>query len=265
MALDNSEFYQRHGDLSYDFDSEHLDFDLAKQEYELIAPYIKICQKVLHLFCGAGRHLKIFSSTEACSIGVDISPFLLEKAYAMLKKNEYCRNSSLICADVMHLPLNPDTFDCITALGNSICLLDNHQIDYVFRQASSILGDSGILVLDMPDFKFVLNQDKFIRNNVVLKKSFHSDRYGPGIFTWKRKFDPVLQKIFSYETLEFQKSGAKTNLIETTFFFNIIYPDQMVQKAKDSGFFLRATIDLEDIRGIYNGMLKKRIFMVFKK
>lgn len=263
MTEDNSVFYYRHGDLSYDFDEEHKDHELADIEFSLIKSHLSQTSNSLQLFCGAGRHVLAFSRHNIYSIGIDISRHLIHKANELIQKKN-CITGKVLCGDVLNLPFQENAFQCITALGNSICLLNDEQLEKLFTQTKRVMKQNGIFILDMPDFNFLIKQKGLKFNSSSRTKKFVSKKFGPGLFTWDRSHDPEKKMIFSNEQIIFHQGTDREKKYETSFFFNTLYPHEVEAKADTFQMKLIETIPYEDQRGIYKGMLKKRIFMVFQ-
>lgn len=263
MKADNSDFYYSHGDLSYDFDEEHKDHELADIEFSLMEKHIAGRSNSLQLFCGAGRHVLAFSRQNIHTIGIDISSYLIRKAERLIQKKE-TNNGSVLCGDVLNLPFQDNTFECVTALGNSICLLNNEQLEALFAQVGRTVNPKGIFVLDMPDFDFLINGNGLVLNSAATTKAFSSEKFGPGLFTWERSYDPEKKMIFSNEQITFHQGTDQERKYETRFFFNTLYPHEIQSMADGFDMDLIDTISYEDPRKIYKGMLRKRVFMIFQ-
>lgn len=259
----NTNFYYHHADLSYDFDDEHQDHELADIEYTLIGDHVAGASNSLHLFCGAGRHVLVFSKKDNHSVGIDISSYLIQKAQRLLQEKN-CIKGTVLCGDVLRLPFQEKTFGCVTALGNSACLLNNGQLDQMFSQAERVLAGNGLFILDMPNFTSLLGKQEFTFDSCSQTKEFISEKFGPGQFTWDRVYDPDKKVIVSNEQIVFHPGLKNQAIYNTQFSINTIYPDEIESRANDHHFSLMDTIYYDDPRNRYKGMLKKRVFMVFQ-
>ena len=257
----HAEFYNQHGDISYDFDDEHTDFELAEIEFALLKEYLPQKAHVLQLFCGAGRHVLEFAKNGLKSVGMDISPFLLNKARALLDQKKQM-NASLVCADVLAQPFGQGIFSCATALGNSISLLSTPQLSRLYSQTRRVLKSGGVFIIDIPDFDFLISSNSLSFEENVQTKHFFSKVYGPGRFSWTRVFDPESCRIISNETIVFHPNTRHEQKHNIRFSINVLYPHDLQTLGAKHGFRHLGTIIHDDTRGIYRGMIKRRFFMV---
>lgn len=257
----HAEFYNQHGDISYDFDDEHTDFELAEIEFALLKKYLSPNPHVLQLFCGAGRHVLEFAKNGLKSVGMDISPFLLDKARGLLDPKKQM-NASLICADVLAPPFGQGIFGCATALGNSISLLNDSQLSRLYCQTHWVLKSGGVFIIDIPDFDFLISNNALAFDANIQTKQFFSKAHGPGLFSWNRIFDPESCQIISNETIVFHPNTRREQKYTTRFCINVLFPDDIQKLSVKHGFRHLETIVYDDPRGIYRGMIKRRFFMV---
>ncbi|MCG8686836.1 MAG: class I SAM-dependent methyltransferase [Desulfobacterales bacterium] len=263
MIQDNAGFYYRHGELSFDFDDEHQDYELAGIEFVILKNYLEDISNALHLFCGAGRHVLEFSKHNIQSVGLDISSYLICRANELLKK-EKCLNANVLCANVLNLPFHEKQFQCVTALGNSICLLTGDQLKILFLQIKKVVKKSGLFLMDMPDFHWLIEKQGMELNSGSMTKEFISNKFGPGQFTWERSYHPDKNMICSNEEIVFALGEHNEKRLKSKFCFNTLYPDDVKAIANTFRLEHLTTISYEDPREIYRGMLKKRLFMVFQ-
>lgn len=263
MINAHAEFYNQHGDISYDFDDEHTDFELAEIEFALLKAYLPPKTHVLQLFCGAGRHVLEFAKNGLRSVGMDISPFLLDKARALLDQKKQM-NASLVCADVLAQPFGQSIFGCATALGNSISLLNDPQLSRLYCQTHRGLKSGGVFIIDIPDFDFLITSNALAFDANVQTKHFFSKANGPGLFSWTRVFDPESCRIISNETIVFHPNTRREQKYNTRFCINVLFPDDLQKLGAKHGFRHVETIIHDDTRGIYRGMIKRRFFMVYE-
>jgi len=264
---DNTRFYSEYGNLSYEFDDEHQDHELALIEFDLLDRYLSSLDNALHLCCGAGRHLVVFAEKGIRSIGIDISPFLVQQASFLVKRkrSELQATAYSLVGDVTRLPFSSNSFQCITVLGNSLCLLSDEQVTRIFEQADQVMPYGGVLILDIPDFEQMKSGSSALTTSINVSKKIHSTTLGSGVLHWHRFHDPKNNQICSNETLVFNEGDAKEKKIESHFAFHIILPQTLRRKATAFNMELLAIKTYEDGRGKYRGMLAKRIFMIFVK
>lgn len=267
LMFNNTRFYSKHGNLSYEFDDEHQDHELAAIEFDLLTPHLKNIDTALHLFCGAGRHLAVFAKNGIHSTGIDISPFLIHRASTLmnLESPRFKASAHSVIGDALHIPFAENIFKCVTALGNSFSLLSDDQVNQVFYQTGQVMKRGGVFILDIPDFEQIKNSSSPFTNPINVCREIYSKDLGPGLLTWHRYHDPKNNGVSSKETLVFNRGRVDEKKIESHFFFHIILPRTLCPKAEALGMEVVDIMKYQDKRGKYRGMLAKRIFMVFKK
>ncbi len=265
--FDNTSFYCEHGNLSFEFDDEHQDYELAEIEFELLTPYLKNIKNSLHLFCGAGRHTAVFAKNKIQSTGIDISSFLIQQACCLLNQEKHRLKSpaNSVIGNVLNLPFAGDTFECVTALGNCFSLLSDDHINQVFKQVLQVIKLGAIFILDIPDFEHIIKNYKSFTKTMKTCKDVNSKYMGAGVMTWHRLYDPKNNRIVSKEKLVFDMGRPNIKTIESHFLFHIILPKTMTRKAEKFNMEVIGIKNYQDKRGKYRGMLAKRIFMIFRK
>ncbi|MBF0469560.1 MAG: class I SAM-dependent methyltransferase, partial [Desulfamplus sp.] len=233
--FDNTSFYSEHGNLSYEFDDEHQDHELAAIEFDLLSSHLKHVETALHLFCGAGRHLAAFARNGIQSIGIDISPFLTQQACNLINMERPRLRAPAynVVGDALYLPFAENHFECVTALGNSISLLSDDQINQFFYQAGRVMKTEGIFILDIPDFEQMKNGQTPLTTTINTSRNIYSKNFGNGVLNWHRFHDQENNRICSIEEIIFHKGSIKGKKIQSHFFFHIIVPDRLRCKAKE--------------------------------
>ena len=141
-GMDNQRYYVRNGALSYELDQEHTDGDLTALEMDLIADSLDGIRGAVHLCCGAGRHVAAFERRGIPSVGMDISPVLLKRA-----RENTSPPGCLVQGNALSVPLKSGSTDCVTLLGNSLCLFPAGSGKRIFEEVHRIQITRGLCIL----------------------------------------------------------------------------------------------------------------------
>ncbi len=106
---------------------------------------------ILDLGCGTGRHLKVLQSRHTQSIGVDLSPTLLNEA-----NKTGCQN--LIRADFRSLPFKANSIKMVCSFFSSFGYFEKAEDDWdFFNVLSSLVQNDGYLFLDLPNGPYTVS------------------------------------------------------------------------------------------------------------
>lgn len=130
---------------------------ITDQEVDLFTDMLKLQpdDRILDLCCGQGRHsLELARRGFRFVDGLDRSPYLIQKARAVAKKENL--NVRFKEGDARKLPYPPDTFDVVMILGNSFGYFETVDDDMkVLREVFRVLKPWGKLLIDVADGEYV--------------------------------------------------------------------------------------------------------------
>ena len=132
----------------YPFMFSERRFNVAEDEAKGILALSKLEKgDVLDLACGPGRHAVALAREGFRVTGVDISPFLLEKAASLAQEQSV--DVEWVQADMRHF-LRPEAFDLVISIFTSFGYFDDKQDDLaVLRNIHRSLRPGGILVMEL--------------------------------------------------------------------------------------------------------------------
>jgi len=261
--MDNQDYYVRNGDLSYEVDGEHTDAGLTNAEMGLLSGHLCGVRRAAHLCCGAGRHVAAFRRLGIFSVGIDISERLIRRGLRDQETRPGAQPSMLVVGDVKCLPLKDRTFDCVTLLGNSLCLFSKTQCPDIFAQAGRLLSLDGLFVLDLPDADCVRAGMKAPSrtSQTVPTKSF-----GQVEWEWIRHLNGEKGILISQETIQFRGAAPRGGTERRLRFDLSLYdPRDICSLAREHRFRPVLELCCQDPTGRYKGMLKKRVMLLFQK
>ena len=132
----------------YPFMFSERRFNVAEDEAKGILALSKLEKgNVLDLACGPGRHAIALARDGFRVTGVDLSPFLLEKAASLAQEQNV--DVEWVQADMRHF-LRPEAFDLAISIFTSFGYFDDKQDDLaVLRNIRRSLRVGGILVMEL--------------------------------------------------------------------------------------------------------------------
>ncbi len=259
--MSNIEYYKVAGDLSYGLDGEHTDMDLTRDEMVLLKPLIQMSKRALHLCCGAGRHVFAFNREGIVSIGVDISPFLIQQAVKAAEKEKSSSGNIFIHGDILDLPLASNSMDCITLLGNSFTLFPNDRVQDLLKEIDRVLAPEGLLILDIPN---LASGGKELDQKLKVHQNIEVNNRGKGELQWERFFNPNSRVVTSIETFRYTCSKGNHETEEHKICFQLYSVAEICSLLEEKSMVLFKSMTHKDISGKYKGMLKNRMILVFK-
>lgn len=253
--MDNQRYYVRNGALSYELDQEHTDRDLTALEMDLIADSLDGIRGAVHLCCGAGRHVAAFEQLGIPSVGMDISPVLLKRA-----QENAGHPARLVRMDTLSLPLKDRSTDCVTLLGNSLCLFPKGSGKRIFEEVRRILIPRGLFILDVPDPSYWESQ---ARGTQKTSQTIRTHTHGKIQWTWIRRSDRKRRLLVSEELLRFH-DDAKRHARKLRFEFRLYHPEEACSMSESCGMQRERMFPCEDTSGRYRGMLRKRQLLLLR-
>lgn len=184
---------------------------------------------VLDCFCGTGFHVAMLSDMGYDVEGIDISPFMVEKARENLRANEF--DSKVVQGDVKALN-REKKYDCVISMGNSLPHeFGDDNILRALKRMHGALNEGGICIIHMENF------DRLYEDHEPFIPSMHrrgdqgTDTFIFAIEYYEKKvvFN-ILSVIergglpkFSVDTVEYYplKTGRLTALLEKAGFQDI--------------------------------------------
>jgi ubiquinone/menaquinone biosynthesis C-methylase UbiE len=260
--MDIKDYYKHDGDLSYVLDCEHTDTALTESELALVSPHLGGLQNAVHLCCGAGRHVSAFQKRGIHSIGLDISPYLLERGQLNMNGTPSNACCSFVAAEARSLPIRKERADCVTLLGNSFVLFSRKDAYLIIKEAKRILRRDGLLIMDIPDPASVIGTD-FLQGEVTTRR-FNSPVLGKMQSSWKRMYIASEKKLISHESLSYRHQDGSFKKKEWTFIYRLYLPGEFREMAGALGFHLVQQCSHIDQSGRYKGMMRKRIFFIMR-
>ncbi len=254
-GMDNQRYYVRNGALSYELDQEHTDGDLTALEMDLLAGPLDGVRGAVHLCCGAGRHVTAFEERGIPSVGMDISPALLKRA-----QENTGLPGRLVRGDALFVPLRSGSTDCVTLLGNSLCLFPADRCKGIFEEVRRILIPRGLFILDVPDPSYWASQ---LHGAGKTTQTIHTHTLGTIHWTWTRRTDPTRRLVVSEEFLRFRDDPTQPAR-RLRFEFRVYDPEEACSLSEGCGMRPERRFPCEDPSGRYKGMLRKRQLLVFR-
>ncbi|MGD8386221.1 MAG: class I SAM-dependent methyltransferase [Desulfobacteraceae bacterium] len=259
--MDNQGYYIRYGALSYELDQEHTDHGLTDTEMRLLTECLDGVRNAVHLCCGAGRHVAAFENVGIASCGIDISPELIQKGReSVIPRQPTGQGPRLVLGDVVSLPFKARTTDCVTLLGNSLCLFPEHLCAEILAEVARILVSEGLFIIDLPDPAYLQAHQK---GTTSTSQTIHTQTLGVVQWTWVRHAYPERCMMVSEEyvqPLRDEKPLTKTLRFE----FHLYEPQKACVMSETFGLHLERVLECEDLSGRYKGMLRKRNFLLLR-
>ena len=174
----------------YDVLAEHYDRmvrfeDRLEQEKAVLAEWIsgRAVQTGLDLGCGTGLHTIALARLGVRMTGVDPSPEMLARARQNARRHGQ-KEIHWVQASLEDFPQHlPQRFDLIVCLGNTLAHVPPAQLHTVFTHLFGALEDSGILLLQLLNYKPILQKKERIldvrrvQNDIFIRfYDFLSDR-----------------------------------------------------------------------------------------
>jgi len=178
----------------------------------------KQVRNCLDLGCGTGRWFHILKKAER-AIGVDLSRDMLNKAKEKIKVDNYS-DIALIQADLFHLPLKENLFDCVVSIG----VLAEHAPlnDDIFDEVKHILNKDGIFFFTAQKVSKLLKLKVKVAQSLlpILPNSF-KEKIEFGVKTLHTRLNHSEQTIKKLaERHSFKIQEIKTySLIKSDFYF----------------------------------------------
>lgn len=189
-------------------------------------------RNVLDLSCGTGSHLTLLKK-EASGLnftGMDASKQMIN--LAQMKLGEI----PLICADFLHCPFRPESFDTSLCMYWSIAGLDDDLVTTLFSQAHYVLRKGGLFFLDTENaggIKENLLNAPFIdgffsdpdEDQMVIRANF-STKSKPDLVDWRSYYllekegvseltnDRMNLRFYSRQKIESLLTEAKFRILE---------------------------------------------------
>ena len=134
--------------MLYPFMFSEQKFDAAEGEARSIVGLVGMGEgDVLDLACGPGRHAVALAKEEFRVTGVDLSPFLLQKAASLSEEKGV--DVEWVEADMRHF-LRPEAFDLVISMFTSVGYFDNKNDDMTtLRNVYRNLRAGGALVMEL--------------------------------------------------------------------------------------------------------------------
>jgi len=256
------DYYVYFGELSYEVDGEHTDRELTKNEMALVGNYLSGIQKSVHLCCGAARHVEAFSSLGICSIGIDLSPYLVAAGSKKLRQNSLDAKGRVVLGEATVAPIRSQSADCVTILGNSLTLFDKDAGNRLFWEAKRMLNSSGIVIIDIPCTKHVT--DYFCGGQRNVSKRIRTRRLGEVDVAWVRHLDEKSNTVSSLETYSFVDENGFKHDKSFDFLFHLYEPEEICASAAVAHLRLSSLLRHTDTSGRYLGMLHERAILVLE-
>ncbi len=258
--MDNQRYYVRNGALSYELDQEHTDHGLTHTEMQQISLSLEGVRNAVHLCCGAGRHVAAFERVGIPSIGIDISPDLLKMGRTGMGDGSP-KALCMVLGDALIAPIRNHSADCVTLLGNSICLFSERQCEQMLSEVERILVSKGVFIMDLPDPAYLHEQCTAPKKT---SQTISTQTLGDIHWTWIRHADPVKHLLVSEEFIRAKESRDKGLTRRLRFEFRLYDPEQACSLTKAHNMHTERVFQCEDTSGRYKGMLRKRTFLIMR-
>lgn len=257
--MSNDAYYKIDGALSYELDAEHTDSDLTRDEKQILDPFILGSKRVLHLCCGAGRHVFAFSGKDTFSMGIDISPFLIQQARKELKTKGWAYENAFIQGNILDLPLASNSVDGITLLGNSFTLFSRDKAHHLLKEVNRVRDSDGLFAMDIPT-----SGGQELVQKLKVFQDIAVNNFGKGDLHWERFFDPKRKIVTSIETFKYQNGCGSPGIVKHRICFQLYSVAEICSLLKENNMELFKSFTHTDCSGKYKGMLKNRRILIFK-
>ncbi len=259
--MDNQGYYIRNGALSYELDQEHTDNCLTDLEMRQISGSLHGMRNAVHLCCGAGRHVAAFEELGIPSIGIDISPELLKMGKERIRQQLFVRSPCLVLADAALIPIKDHSVECVTLLGNSLCLFPKDQCVLILAEIDRILASKGLFIVDLPDPEYL---NTFGTRAKETTQIIATNTLGEIQWTWIRQADPGRRLLVSQEFVRLPEDAGQEQTKNLRFEFYLYAPEQACSMSEAYGMNPERIFECEDASGRYKGMLRKRVFVLLR-
>lgn len=260
--MDNQNYYSRNGDLSYELDREHTDRELTYNEMILLSEHLEGVRTAVHLCCGAGRHVVAFRKMGISSVGIDISRHLLNHGVDNMKSLFNSSFTVFAEGDILDSPIKDNCSDCVTLMGNSLCLIPKNKWPCVFCEVDRMLQPNGIFVMDLPDPAF-LKGDSLTASKT--SQILDTKKLGKVRWEWIRHLNETENVLISEETIHFCGCHDASQPIRLIFELSLNTPKDVCSVAESYRLHPEREFFCVDNSGRYKGMLRKRVFYIFRK
>ena len=179
----------------YDLLTGHKDYE---KEVTLLAKFLRdngfnSNSKILSIGCGIGKHENLLASHFKEIVGIDKSPYMIEKAKSSYQKN----NLEFICCDLKDL--KSENFDIVISLFNVFnCVKNLQELSEIMNNIKKLINKKSIFIFELWN-KEAVEKDP---PTTITREYKNKDIY------IKRIAKPIFEREKALITLNYEVSGT---------------------------------------------------------
>jgi hypothetical protein len=152
--------------------------------------------------------------------------------------------------------------DCVTLLGNSLCLFPGEECEDIFHEAGRMLSAKGIFIIDLPDPSYIGVEPG---ETSKTSQTFNTKTLGEVKWEWVRYTNGEKKNLYSQETIHFCENKISRRTRRLTFKLTLHSPEEVRVFADACRLYPEKEFICLDTSGRYKGLLRKRTIFILRK